>query len=620
MKRFIVGVLAVIGLLSLFVFFGIIALVIIGASRTPTVPEVTVLELQIDEPLLEHSAGSDLAAAFGGQKTTVRDVVDALQKAGTDGRVKSLLVRVTGSPGSMAQVQELRDAVKAFRKSGKKAVVYADTFGEFSGANGAYYLASAFDEVYVQQSGDIGLVGLSQETPFARDAFAKLGVQPQFSKRYEFKNAPNTFTEQGYNAPHREATEKYLGSLQGQMLRAIAEERKLKVEQVQALVDRAPLTAQEAQKEKLVDGIAYRDEVVDRAKKEAGEDAELLYLSKYLKRAGRPNQTGDAKVALIYGVGGVERGKSDGNPLTGGESSMGADTVAGAFRKAIEDKKVKAIVFRVDSPGGSYVASDTIRREVQRAKEAGKPVVVSMSGLAASGGYLVSMDADKIVAQPGTLTGSIGVFGGKFVTTGMWEKLGVNWDTIALSKTATLNNSDLPYTPEQTARIEAMMDRIYQDFTTRAAAGRKLPLEKLQAVARGRVWTGEDAKGLGLGVDGRGREGAGAGGRTGRHEHGAAAGEGGGEDPRGPGRARAGVPAREEPRRAGGGAAGRRAGGQQRGGRGRGGPVLHAAAEERASGVADRAAAGRGRRHGAARARADRAAGVTPLSLWERAG
>jgi protease IV len=152
----------------------------------------------------------------------------------------------------------------------------------------------------------------------------------------------------------------------------------------------------------------------------------------------------------------------------------------------------------VDSPGGSYVASDTIRREVQRAKEAGKPVVVSMGGLAASGGYLVSMDADRIVAQPGTLTGSIGVFGGKFVTTGLWEKLGVNWDTISLSKSATLNNSDLPYTPEQQARVEAMMDRIYQDFTKRAAAGRGLPLEKLQAVARGRVWTGEDAKALGL--------------------------------------------------------------------------------------------------------------------------
>jgi protease-4 len=497
MKRFLIGLLAVIGVLSLLIFFGLIALVFVGASRKPTVPVATVLELQIEEPLPESVPETDLASAFGGSKTTVRDVVDALEKGAGDKRVKALVVRIAGSPGSFAQVQELRDAVKAFRKSGKKAVAYADTFGEFSGANGAYYLASAFDEVYVQQSGDIGLVGLSQETPFAREAFDKLGIQPQISKRYEYKNAPNTYTEKGYTPPHREATEKYLGSLQGQMLRGIAEDRKLTVEGVQALVDRAPLMAHEALKEKLVDGLAYRDEVLAKVKKAAGEDAELLYLSKYLKRAGRPHDTGSSKIALVYGVGEVDRGRSHGNPLQGG-GNMGADTVAAAMRKAIEDDSVKAIVFRVDSPGGSYVASDTIRREVQRAKEAGKPVIVSMSGLAASGGYLVSMDATRIVAQPGTLTGSIGVFGGKFVTAGLWEKLGVNWDTIALGKMATLTSSDAPYTPEQQARIEAMMDRIYQDFTTRAAAGRKLPLEKLQAIARGRVWTGEDAKALGL--------------------------------------------------------------------------------------------------------------------------
>ena len=207
MKRFIIGVLAAIGVLSLLMFFGLIALLFIGAAQKPTVPAVTVLELQIDEPLPEHVPDSDFAAAFGGSKTTVRDVVDALERAGQDARVKALLVHLSDGPGSMAQVQELRDAVKAFRKTGKKATVYADTFGEFSGANGAYYLASAFDEVYVQQSGDIGLVGLAQETPFAREAFDKLGVQPQISKRYEYKNAPNTFTVQGYTAPHREATE-----------------------------------------------------------------------------------------------------------------------------------------------------------------------------------------------------------------------------------------------------------------------------------------------------------------------------------------------------------------------------------------------------------------------------
>jgi protease-4 len=202
-------------------------------------------------------------------------------------------------------------------------------------------------------------------------------------------------------------------------------------------------------------------------------------------------------VALVYGVGAVSRGRSEFNPLFGG-TTFGSDSVAAAFRNAAEDPRVKAIVFRVDSPGGSYVASDTVRREVQRAREKGKPVVVSMGNLAASGGYFVSMDADRIVAQPGTLTGSIGVYAGKFVTTGLWDKLGINWDTVAFGKNATLFSTDQEFSPEQRSKLEAELDRIYEDFTTRAAAARKLPLEKLRAAARGRVWTGADAKELGL--------------------------------------------------------------------------------------------------------------------------
>jgi protease-4 len=192
-------------------------------------------------------------------------------------------------------------------------------------------------------------------------------------------------------------------------------------------------------------------------------------------------------------VGGISRGKSDSNPLSG-DQTFGGDSVALALRKASEDPKVKAILFRVDSPGGSYVASDTVRREVQHAREKGKPVIVSMATYAASGGYFVSMEADKIVAQPGTLTGSIGVFGGKMVTADLWSKLGVNWESIAFGKDATMFSSDSDFTPEQLAKNDAMLDRIYADFTQRAAKGRNLPLEQLQSLAKGRVWTGEDAK------------------------------------------------------------------------------------------------------------------------------
>ncbi|WP_224240555.1 signal peptide peptidase SppA [Hyalangium gracile] len=492
MKRFIVGALAVIGALSVLVFFGFMLLVVAAASSKPSVPGAVVLELDLDKPLPEVVAEDSLAGAFGQKETTIRDVLDALEKGAKDERVKGLLVHV-GQPGGLAEVQELRDAVKAFRASGKKAIAYADTFGEGGGATGAYYLAAAFDEVYIQPSGDVNLTGVAMETPFAKETFAKVGVQPRIGQRYEYKNAVNTYTEQTFTPPHREAMEKLLGSLFGQIVRGIAEDRKLSEDEVKALIDRAPLLGQAALEAKLVDGLIYRDELLEKVKQLGGTDSKLLFVDKYLERAGRPNTGGDSKIALVYGVGGVSRGKSDSNPLSG-DQTMGGDSVALALRKASEDPKVKAIVFRVDSPGGSYVASDTVRREVQRAREKGKPVIVSMATYAASGGYFVSMDADKIVAQPGTITGSIGVFGGKMVTADFWSKLGVNWETIALGKDATMYSSDADFTPEQWAKNEAALDRVYADFTQRAAKGRNMPLEQLQSLAKGRVWTGEDAK------------------------------------------------------------------------------------------------------------------------------
>jgi len=497
MKRFFIGSLAVVGGLSLLFVGALLGLVMLGTASEPGVPDSVVLELELDEPLEEYVPEDSLATAFGPGKQTVRDVVDALEKAGEDARVKALVVKVNGTPGSTAVVQELRDAVKAFRAKGKKAVAYADTFGEGGGGTGAYYLASAFDDIYLQPSGDLSLLGPAIETPFARDALAKLGVKPRIGQRHEYKNAVNTYTQQTFTPEHREATERFLTSLFGQLVKGVAEGRELSEDEVKAAIDAAPLVGQQAVEAKLVDGLLYRDEVYEKVKAEAGEGAKLLYVRKYLERVGRPNAQGEATVALIYGAGGIARGQSQTNPMSG-EVTMGSETVAASFRKAVEDPSVKAIVFRVDSPGGSYVASDTVRREVQRAREKGKPVVVTMGTYAASGGYFVAMDADKIVAQPGTLTGSIGVYGGKMVTAELWEKLGVNFEALGRGKNATMYSADADFTPEQLAKNEAFLDRVYEDFTAKAAVGRKLPVEKLREVAKGRVWTGEDAKERGL--------------------------------------------------------------------------------------------------------------------------
>jgi protease-4 len=267
---------------------------------------------------------------------------------------------------------------------------------------------------------------------------------------------------------------------------------------VRALVDRAPLSAEEAKQGGLVDGLLYRDEVLATFDgPDKGDDKPTrLSLLRYLGRVGPPPTDGDT-VALIHGVGGVSRGKSRVDPMSG-DTNMGSDTLTAAFRDAAEAKRVRAIVFRIDSPGGSYVASDTIWREVSRARAAGKPVVVTMGNVAASGGYFVAMPADRIVAQPGTITGSIGVFAGKMLTAGFWDKLGVTFDGVQEGDNATMWTGLHDYTPAERERFEAALDRIYADFTSKVAVARRLPKERVLEIARGRVWTGEDALGIGL--------------------------------------------------------------------------------------------------------------------------
>jgi protease-4 len=314
--------------------------------------------------------------------------------------------------------------------------------------------------------------------------------------REEYKDALNIFTERKYNQPHREAIETLMNSQFSQIISGIAKARPLPKEQVTDLMDRAPLLGAEAVEANLVDGLLYRDEVYEKVKDQA-EDAKLLYLGRYLELAGRPHKKG-AKIALIYGVGSVHRGQSEYDALFG-SPSMGSDTVAAAFRDAVADKKVKAIVFRVDSPGGSYVASDTIWREMVKAKEAGKPVIASMGDVAGSGGYFVSMAANKIVAQPGTITGSIGVVVGKLLTREFWLKhTGITWDDVNTSDNATLWTGTHDYSPQQWQEVQDFLDRAYGDFTAKVAQCRQMEKQQVLEVAKGRIWTGADAKQRGL--------------------------------------------------------------------------------------------------------------------------
>ena len=493
MKQALVRFLAVLGALWLVT---ILVMLIIVVGRKGSVPSKTILEANFEKQMIEDIPDNPGAKLMLGDRPTVRDVVDAIDRGASDDRVVGMVARIGAVSMGMGQVQELRESVLRFRAKKKFAIAFSETFGEFGPGNGAYYLATAFDQIYLQPSGDIGLTGIMLESPFIKGALEKLGMKFHGDHRYEYKNALNLFTEKKFTPPHKEAMTALLNSWVSQIKDGICQGRQIAPDQFQALIDHGPYLGKEAVEAKLVDGLAYRDEVYDQAKKKAGDRAELLYLNKYLDRAGRPHDKGKT-VALIYGVGGVSRGKSNYDPVQD-QVTMGSDTVAAAIRAAVEDKDVKAILFRVDSPGGSYVASDTIWREVVKAHKAGKPVIVSMGDVAGSGGYFVAMAADKIVAQPGTITASIGVLSGKVLTSGFWDKIGLSWDEVHDGSNATMWTGTHDYTPGEWKRFEDWLDRVYVDFTSKVADGRKLPKEKVLQIAKGRIWSGQDAKNLGL--------------------------------------------------------------------------------------------------------------------------
>lgn len=500
MRKFIGKLLAWIGGIAIlfFVLFLLLIAVVVRSARpeAKTVAANTILELDLTAPLVEEMPEDPFAQLQGQNRRTLRGLVFGLEKASTDPKVKALVAKVGNSPLMPAQADEIRDAVLAFRAKGKLAVAWSEAFGEGNSSIASYYIASAFDEIWLKPQSFFGVSGFRFEIPFLRGTLDKVGVVPRFEGRKEYKSAIEQYLNKSMSPPAREAMERIKDSIYAQYVGGIAQGRKLSPERVRELIDEAPLLAQEALDAKLIDGLAYKDEVYDKIKARAGKGASLLYLSKYRDRAGAIHEIGP-RIALVYGVGGINSGKSAFDPLQG-ELTMGSDTVSKAIRLAAEDGSVRAIIFRVDSPGGSAVASDVIWREIARARKAGKPVVVSMGGLAASGGYWVSMGADRIVSLPNTITGSIGVFSGKMITKGAWDKVGVAFDSVQAGRNADMHDGSKDFTPEQLDRLRAELDNIYENFTSKVAEGRKLPKEKVLEIARGRVWTGADAKDRGL--------------------------------------------------------------------------------------------------------------------------
>jgi len=322
-----------------------------------------------------------------------------------------------------------------------------------------------------------------------------IGLEPDFAKRHEYKNAVDVFTETGFSEPHREATERLLESQLEQLVAGIAAGRGLAPERVRALADDGPYEAEEAVEAGLVDALAFRDEVYAEA---TGADGTLLYLARFARRARPKDLKKLPRVAVIQVSGAIAPGRNGVKPGLPPGPGTGSDTATAAIRDAVADPNVKAIVLRVDSPGGAVGASEAIWREAAVARAAGRPVVASMGAVAASGGYYVAMGADRIVASPGTITGSIGVFSGKFVTAVVRRRLRLATEVLRSNPNADMFGAQAPFTPTQRAKLDTSLDKVYATFTARVAEGRGLSAEAVDAAARGRVWTGADAAERGL--------------------------------------------------------------------------------------------------------------------------
>jgi protease-4 len=452
------------------------------------VPAHSVLVIDLSGPIEEQKPTGVLAALFGGDVVVLHQVLDAVDAAKTDPRVEGLLVKVAYPEARWAKLQEIRQHLLDFRSSGKPSICLLS--GDLN-PNRDYYTATGCQQVWLVPTAPLTVIGMMTQSVFYRGLFDKLKIVPEFLQIAEYKTYANQYMEKKYTAAHREMSESLLRSTYGQFLGDLAAARKLDRARVEELVAQGPLNAQEALDAKLVDRLGYYDQVQKffRDRTGAWKPVTLARYAKQLKNAG------SYKIAVVVASGDILVGQSEWTPFSG--FLMGSDSVAADLRHAREDSSIKAIVFRVDSPGGSAVGSDIIGREVGLAAKA-KPVVVSMSDVAGSGGYWIAMSGTKILADAGTLTGSIGVVLGKFNLSGLYDTIGISADHLQTSENATLYSERQNFSPAQREKIQAMMNSLYQQFCKGVAEGRHMKVERVNEIGRGRVWTGEQGKEIGL--------------------------------------------------------------------------------------------------------------------------
>jgi protease-4 len=483
-----VGLVIFLVIFAVAVSAGGLLLVALMVGREPQVTSNSTLLLRVSGDLQETEPRGALGQLFE-PAPTVRSIVDALRKAKADRRVTAVVIRPSGSAALWGKVQEVRDAIADFRKSGKPVIAYLEWGGEQE-----YYLATACDKVFLMPTATLDLTGVATYELFLRGTLDKIGAYPDALHVGEYKTAANTFTETTFTPSHREMSEALNRDLYEQLIRGLADGRQKSEPEIRGLIDHGPFLPEDAVRAGLVDDVAYEDELDDKVDLSNGrprfiENDEYRQVS-----ATSLGLNKGPRIAVIYAVGLIASGKSS---YDGAQQVVGSDTIVEYLRKARADGSIRAIVLRIDSPGGSAIASDVIWREVMLTKDV-KPVIASMSDVAASGGYYIAMPAHAIVAEPATLTGSIGVVMIKFVIDGTLKKLGMNVEGVYAGQYAGLYSPVRPFAPEERKRVEESMQATYDTFVEKAAAGRNTTPERIDTVAQGRVWTGRQAKQIGL--------------------------------------------------------------------------------------------------------------------------
>ena len=470
----------------------------------PPLPREMVLYLTLDDAIAETPKDVSFADPFAPPALTARQVVETLDRAALDDRVKGFVLRInSGGAVGVSHVQEIHEALKRYKASGKFAYVYSSSYGEGVGGLSRYYLASAFDEIWMQPLGVVSVGGFNAEIPYFRETLDKLGVKPEFFQRKDYKTAYESMTNKAMSDENREMVERLIDDIAGVLVADIARYRDMSSAAFEDLVDTGLLTGQEALRAGLITHADYADVMVGNIKesvtgsREAHDDLFVNFRRYAAAVKDKPLRAGHKNsVALVYASGAIVPSADQGG--LGGDGVAAADEIASAILDAAENPAVRAVVLRIDSPGGSPTASETILRAVENAQARGKPVIVSMGATAASGGYWIAAYADQIFVQPTTITGSIGVVGGKFSLAEMWDKIGVNWDSVERGENASMWSMNEPFSESEAARFNVMLDTIYEAFVARVAKGRDMSPEDVDAIAGGRVWSGVRAVEIGL--------------------------------------------------------------------------------------------------------------------------